>query len=55
MLIQNVIVHPFAPDWYIDIVKEFCKKFNVPFSGKSSLYTIDNTKLQVIETEKNSK
>lgn len=54
-LIQNVIVHPFAPDWFVDIVKEFCKKFRVPFSGKSDLYVIDTAKLQIIEKEKPNK
>jgi len=54
-LIQDVVVHPFAPDWFVDIVKEFCKKFSIPFSGKSTLYTIDTTKLQIIDKKGQNK
>lgn len=36
--IENVKVHPLAPDWYVSIVEEFCKRNNIPFAGKSTLY-----------------
>ena len=37
--IEGVMVHPLAPDWYVEVVKEFCKRNNVPFEGKSELYS----------------
>lgn len=37
--INGVLVHPLAPDWYVDIVHEFCKRNNIPFEGKSALYS----------------
>ena len=37
--IEGIKVHPFAPDWYVNIVKEFCKRNNVPFDGQSTLYS----------------
>ena len=36
--IDGVMVHPLAPEWYVEIVKEFCKRNNVCFEGKSKLY-----------------
>lgn len=36
--IQSVTVHPFAPEWYIEIVKSFCEKNNLRFLGKSKIY-----------------
>lgn len=38
-LIKGVMVHPLAPDWYVETVKTFCDKNSVPFDGKSKLYT----------------
>lgn len=37
--IDSVLVHPFAPKWYVDIVHEFCRRNNIPFEGKSTLYS----------------
>lgn len=37
--IEGVLVHPLAPAWYVDIVREFCERNNVPFEGKSTLYS----------------
>ena len=37
--ISGVMVHPQAPDWYVAIVEEFCRVNNVPFEGKSKLYS----------------
>ena len=37
--IEGVLVHPMAPEWYVDVVREFCVRNNVPFEGKSKLYT----------------
>lgn len=39
--IKDVVVHPFAQEWYVDIVKSFCVKFNINFNGKSQLYNLD--------------
>ena len=39
--IQGVKVHPLAPNWYVDIVGEYCKRNDIPFDGKSTLYSDD--------------
>ena len=36
--IENIKIHPLAPDWYVSIVEEFCRRNNIPFAGKSTLY-----------------
>lgn len=38
--IDSILVHPLAPDWYVDIVREYCVRNNVPFDGRSQLYDI---------------
>ena len=38
--IKNVLVHPLAPEWYVDTVKRYCDLNSVPFEGKSKLYSI---------------
>lgn len=38
--IKGVMVHPFADDWYVDIVKSVCDKYNLSFDGKSELYKL---------------
>ena len=38
-LIKGVMVHPLAPDWYVDTVKIFCNNHSIPFEGKSKLYS----------------
>lgn len=37
--IIGVLVHPLAPEWYVDIVREFCVRNAIPFEGKSTLYS----------------
>lgn len=37
--IDGVLVHPLAPDWYVDVVHEFCKRNEITFEGKSTLYS----------------
>jgi hypothetical protein len=37
--IESVVVHPMAAPWFVSMVGEFCERNNVPFDGKSSLYT----------------
>lgn len=41
--IEGVLVHPMAPDWYIEVVQEYCKQNNIPFEGKSTLYCVPQT------------
>lgn len=36
--IGGVLVHPLAPDWYVKIVEEYCKRNSLPFDGQSTLY-----------------
>lgn len=36
--IAGVKVHPLAPEWYVGVVEEYCRRNNVPFDGKSTLY-----------------
>lgn len=37
--IAGVKVHPMAPDWYVDVVREYCNRNSITFDGKSSLYS----------------
>ena len=37
--IEGVMVHPMAPDWFADVVNEYCRIHSIPFEGKSTLYT----------------
>lgn len=39
--IKGVRVHPMAPEWYVEVVGEYCKRNSVPFIGKSKLYSVD--------------
>ena len=39
--IEGVRVHPLAPEWYVDVVREYCKRNELPFDGKSALYAIE--------------
>lgn len=36
--IDGVMVHPLAPEWYVNVVQEFCSRNKIPFEGKSQLY-----------------
>ena len=38
--IDGILVHPLAPDWYVDVVKEYCMRNNIHFDGRSQLYDI---------------
>ena len=37
--IAGVKVHPMAPDWYVDVVNEYCNRNGIAFDGKSLLYS----------------
>lgn len=39
--IAGVRIHPMAPEWYVNVVGEYCKRNDVPFIGKSKLYSVD--------------
>ena len=39
--IEGVKVHPLAPEWYVDVVREYCNRNELPFDGKSALYAIE--------------
>lgn len=36
--IDGVMVHPLAPNWFVDIVHKYCTSNSIPFDGKSELY-----------------
>lgn len=38
--ISGVMVHPLAPDWYVEIVRDFCDRNHIAFEGKSKLYLV---------------
>lgn len=40
-LIDDVMVHPLAPDFYVDIVQNYCKRYELKFLGKSKLYKFE--------------
>lgn len=39
--IEDVLVHPNAPGWYVKIVETFCDNHCIRFSGKSKLYEFE--------------
>jgi hypothetical protein len=39
--IKSVMLHPLAPNWFNDTLKEFCKINNLQYIGKSELYTFN--------------
>jgi hypothetical protein len=39
--ITSILVHPLSPNWYVDTVKEYCRKNELKFIGKSKLYTLN--------------
>jgi len=39
--IKSVFLHPSSPEWYVNTVKDYCKKNKVRFIGKSKLYTFE--------------
>ncbi|MDQ7158908.1 hypothetical protein RCG63_02720 [Lactococcus lactis] len=43
--IKSVQLNPRAQDWQDDMMKTFCKKFNLNYLGKSALYTKTTTTL----------
>lgn len=39
--IKEVLVHPSAEEWYVDIVKKFCEDKDIPFNGQSNWYKLN--------------
>lgn len=39
-IIENVMVSPFAPDWYVDLVEMLCDRYGIKSLGKSRLYQL---------------
>lgn len=37
-IVDDVMVHPLAPDYYVEIVEKYCKRFDLKFLDKSKLY-----------------
>jgi len=40
-IIEDIMVHPFADDHYVEEVKKYCSKYNLKFLGKSKLYDFE--------------
>jgi hypothetical protein len=40
--IESVVVHPTADDWFVSMVADFCKRNELPFGGRSALYTFNH-------------
>lgn len=36
--IKGVLVHPLAPQWYVDTIQRYCDENNIRFEGQSTLY-----------------
>lgn len=39
--IDSVLVHPSAPSWYVDVVKEYCRINGINFLGQSRLFKFE--------------
>lgn len=37
--LEGVMVHPAAPQWYVDIIRDICQSKNIKFDGQSEIYT----------------
>ena len=38
--IEGVMVHPMAPEWYVNIIQEICQSKKIKFDGQSQIYTL---------------
>lgn len=38
--LEGVMVHPLAPQWYVDIIRDICKSKKIKFDGQSQIYTL---------------
>lgn len=38
--LKGVMVHPLAPEWYVNIIKDICELKKIEFDGQSDIYTL---------------
>lgn len=38
--LDSVMVHPLAPQWYVDIIQGICEKKKIKFEGQSEIYIL---------------
>lgn len=38
--LEDVMVHPLAPQWYVDIIQDICKTRKIKFDGQSEIYIL---------------
>ncbi len=38
--LEGVMVHPLAPQWYVDIIRDICQLKNIKFDGQSTIYKL---------------
>lgn len=38
--LEGVMVHPMAPPWYVDIVRDICQSRSIKFDGQSEIYAL---------------
>lgn len=38
--LEGVMVHPLAPQWYVDIIRNICQSKKIKFDGQSEIYTL---------------
>jgi len=40
-IVDDVMIHPLAPKYYVKIIKKYCERFDLNFLGKSKLYEFE--------------
>lgn len=38
--LEGVMVHPLAPQWYVDIIRDICRSKKIKFDGQSEIYAL---------------
>lgn len=38
--LEGIMVHPKAPMWYVDIIRDICQQKGIPFDGQSQIYAL---------------
>ena len=39
--LEGVMVHPLAPQWYVDIIQDICEARKIKFDGQSEIYMLE--------------
>lgn len=39
--LEGVMVHPLAPKWYVDIIRDICESKKIKFDGQSEIYMLE--------------